>query len=479
MALKSVFWKTLGTIVADEQAQEAERYKAQQAQARKAETQAIMAATDKRAADEEDAKRTEELRPKRDEAHMPLLASLITKYEQQLKSAKAILEPALPQLQEELATMQAADKTLSVSYGDLTKREKLIALIKAKPQVILHAAKDFDAETQQAVAEAGLSLSEKTSKECMFPHDVEKKLKAILAPATFTIILDHYNDGKNISTLKVKLAEIGESDKKAQRLVFSDTENPHFSYDKKLTTAALSDAVATVVRWQVRSAPHSVASLEQQFKAKQVKLEKAEARAAEVAWHNRLYGHTNFLVNEGDSTDVMKSKLQAHFAASMPRLREAAGRWYDMLPRPDNKDYLKTVANDVKALNGEKLENGQTLKVTYDRHDKESHTLTIETVSPDKTFTNIPERLELRWSGVADRFDALITNAQGVTNIVGPQEYRHDMQYQFLNAQIGQWLSTVDANAAQRFVESKESRSIYIEPQKYSVAGYKRPQLKK
>lgn len=479
MALKSVFWKTLGNIVADEQTQEAERYKQQQAKIRKAETEAIIAATDKRVADEEDAIRMEALRPARDAAHMPTLISLINNYEQQLKSAKAIFEPMLPQIQEQLTMMQAADKTLSVSYGDLAKREKIIALLKEKPQVVLHAAKDFDAETKKAVAEAGLTLSDKTSKECMFPHDVKGQLEAILAPASFTIVLDHYNNGQDISTLKVKMAEVGQSDNKAQRLVFSDTKDKQFSYDKKLTTTALSDAAETLVRWQVRRAPHSVAALEQQFKAQQAKLEKSEARAAEEDRHMRLYGHINFLFDENDSTEVMKSKLQAHFDASMPRLREAAGRWYDQLIPPQNKDYFKKVASDVKELNGTILENGNTLKVSYDRGEKNAHTLTFEIVNKDKAFTTIPERLELRWSGIVDRFDALITSSEGVTNVLGPQEYRHDVQYHFLHGQIGKWLSKADLQIAQRFVDRKEGRGIYIEPTKYSVAGYNRPKLKK
>lgn len=254
--------------------------------------------------------------------------------------------------------------------------------------------------------------------------------------------------------------------------MFQDSREDAYSYEKPLTAPNLAQCLETLTRWEVRRSPQILPALQQ-------KITDIGKREADKELHMRIYGHLNFLINEDDDAEIAKSKLNAHFAVAVPHLRKAAEETYDLLPRPTNDAFLKAVAKDVKSLNGVKIADGRRLKVNYDRRGGDYHTLTIETENSDKTFHTIPERFELRWSGVADRFDSLTTGAKGVKNTMGPQEYHFDTQYHFAHEQVGAWLKILDETIATSFITAKEDRAIYAAPQNYRIAGYKKPVLAK
>lgn len=192
------------------------------------------------------------------------------------------------------------------------------------------------------------------------------------------------------------------------------------------------------------------------------------------AHHMRMHGHTQFMPKETDDVDTLKAKFEARMAASKPRLLKAAGAIYDMLPRPENGQYIDQVAKQIRGLNGVELSNGKCLSVMYEKQNGKFTNITIDAINHDHSFSSSPERFSARWVTAKDTFD-IMTIAQGaVSTVEGPMEYRFDEQYHFLHSQIGKWLEQQDAQVAEQFFTA---HPIYESPSKFMVAGYSAPKL--
>lgn len=189
MALASRIWNALGKVAAKEQKEQT--VIAQQAieKARKTSVDSIMAANDKIAIDAADARRNAELRPARDRAYMPYLINMLEKYEALLKTSKTTMGDFAAQAKETLDVLQSTDSYLSVSYNDLTQRESCIALLKRKPEIILHSADSLDDETREEMKALGMNVSDKTSGESIHKHDIKPQLETFLPPHALALSL--------------------------------------------------------------------------------------------------------------------------------------------------------------------------------------------------------------------------------------------------------------------------------------------------